>query len=618
MKIEKINNYTLQQINLNRIQQHKKVEQNNVTGYSTNSLEHLAALNKPIFTGKKYELNLSHEELVRRNDNEHLTTLTMLTPDDPKYLNLAEGDKKALKHLVKAADIIGHIEKQIDDENNLPFEKYLEKEIKKGNVDAILTKRLYEGQQGIFAKDNMMNDVSLAKGLNISKGMGVYPRDLSVGEFHKILTKMLKDGKDEKVKTLLNQRTVVVRDGKELKGIDYVDRFNKEFKSAAKELRKAAKVSTDKDFNEYLILQAKAFEKADAILDAKADMKWATLQDTPLEYSVTRENYDDKMTMTIFENKELMNLLKEHGITPVPKDTLGCRVGIVNKEGTDFLLESKSLMPVLAKRMPYSDEYTQNISAKDNKQAMVEADIVYVTGNVREWRGKITLAENLPNNDKLSIKLGGGKRNVYHRQMRMPKPIAYSDVVVESQRKCLDPQYYHIWTIGHENGHTLGPKNVDKLGKYRNIIEENKADMVAMAFVDDLTDMGIYSEEERKAILTNFVLTGFMTVKPDMSIAHRVRSVMQQKMFEDNGVYDFTPDGKVYVNVNRVVPAAKKMLNEIIKIQMTNDYDAAEEYVNKYFVWTPAMEYVAGKIQESSKTLNGTLKTPLADVLLSD
>ena len=619
MRIEKISNYNFQNTTLNTISQ-KKVTKNfaHNNGYAVNSLEHLAALNKPNFTGKKYELGLSHDELLRRNDSDHLVTLTMLTPDDPKYLNLADGDKKALKHLVKAADIIGHIEKQLDDENNLPFEKYLEKEIKKGNEDAILTKRLYEGQQGVFAKDNMMNNVSLAKGLTISGGMGVYPRDLSVEEFHKILTKMLNEGKDEKVKNMLTQRTVVVRDGKELKGIDYVDKFSKEFKSAAKELRKAAKVSTDKDFNEYLILQAKAFEKADPMLDAKADMKWATLQDTPLEFSIPRENYEDRMTMTIFENKELMNLLKEHGITPIPKDNLGGRVGIVNKEGTDFLLESKSAIPTLAKRMPYSDEYVQNISAKDNKQTMVEADLVYVTGNVREWRGKITLAENLPNNDKLSVKLGGGKRNVYHRQMRMPKPIAFSDVVVDSQRRSLDPKYYHMWTIGHENGHSLGPKNVDKLGKYRNIIEENKADMVAMAFMDDLTNMGLYSEEDRDAILTNFVLTGFMTVKPDMSIAHRVRSVMQQKMFEDNGVYDFTPDGKVYVNVNRVVPAAKKMLNEIIKIQMNNDYDAAEEYVNKYFVWTPAMEYMAQKIQQSSKTLNGTLKTPLADALLSD
>ena len=120
MRIEKINNYTLHKSNFNAIQHNKNIENKNLTNYSTNSLEHLAALNKPIFTGKKYDLGLTHNELVKRTDNEHLVTLTMLTPDDPKYLNLAEGDKKALKHLVKAADIIGHIEKQIDDENNLP------------------------------------------------------------------------------------------------------------------------------------------------------------------------------------------------------------------------------------------------------------------------------------------------------------------------------------------------------------------------------------------------------------------------------------------------------------------------------------------------------------------
>ena len=70
-----------------------------------------------------------------------------------------------------------------------------------------------------------------------------------------------------------------------------------------------------------------------------------TLQDTPLEFTITRENYEDEMTGTIVENEELSNLLKEHGITPIPKDFLGGRVGIVNKEGTEFLKESKALMP---------------------------------------------------------------------------------------------------------------------------------------------------------------------------------------------------------------------------------------------------------------------------------
>ena len=396
-----------------------------------------------------------------------------------------------------------------------------------------------------------------------------------------------------------------------------MDRFSKEFKIAADELEKAAKYSTNKDFNEYLLLQAKALRKADPMLDAYADKKWASLQHTPLEFTITRENYDDSMTMSIVENKKLSKMLEERNITPIPKDNLGGRVGIVNIEGTDFLLKSKELLPILAKQMPYNDEYIQTING-DNKQTMADVDLVAVTGDVGEYRAGITLAENLPNSDKKSLSIGGGHRNVYHRQMRSSKSAVIMDTVIQSQKKYLDTKYNHMWTIGHENGHSLGPKNVDKLGKYRNIIEENKADMAAISFVDYLTDKGFYTEEERKGILTNFVLTSFLQAKPDLTLAHRVRSVMQQKMFEDNGVYDFTPDGKVYVNVNRVVPAAKKMLNEIIKIQMNNDYDAAEEYVNKYFVWTPAMEYVAQQIQKSSKLLNGTVKAPFADTLKAD
>ena len=46
----------------------------------------------------------------------------------------------------------------------------------------------------------------------------------------------------------------------------------------------------------------------------------------------------------------------------------------------------------------------------------------------------------------------------------------------------------HPFTIGHENGHSLGPKEgCEALGKYKSIIEENKADMVSLAMIDLLT-----------------------------------------------------------------------------------------------------------------------------------
>ena len=104
---------------------------------------------------------------------------------------------------------------------------------------------------------------------------------------------------------------------------------------------------------------------ADPMLDAEADKKWATLQDTPLELTLTRENYEDELTGTFIENEELKKLLEENKINPVPKDCLGLRVGIVNKKGTDNLISIKKYLPLLASNMPYNNEYEQKIS-KDN------------------------------------------------------------------------------------------------------------------------------------------------------------------------------------------------------------------------------------------------------------
>ena len=127
------------------------------------------------------------------------------------------------------------------------------------------------------------------------------------------------------------------------------------------------------------------------------------------------------MTESGVENTELKNLLDENGIVPVCKDCLGGRVGIVNKTGTDAILNVKKYLPLMAQHMPLNDKYVQNISAdKESKQTMVDVDLVGVYGDVGEYRAGITLAENLPNDDKLSVsKLDGGRRNVYHRQIRL-------------------------------------------------------------------------------------------------------------------------------------------------------------------------------------------------------
>ena len=572
----------------------------------------------------KYEFGLDLPELEKRTNDEFITTKVLLKPDSPEYLNLAEGDKEALKYLVKAGEILEKINLQIDDHHNLPFKKFLEEEVKKNNKQAILTKILFDAQKGIHALDRLSNKIHLAKGLTNKPGIGVYPEDLKTEEFHAILIKMLKEKKTEEVSKILNQRSIVLRDGEYLKAVDYVDYFKEDFSKMADELEKASKVSTNKDFNEYLVLQAKALRQADPMLDAYADKKWAELQDTPLELTLTRENYEDELTGTFIENEELKNLLKENKINPIAKDCLGLRVGIVNKQGTENLVSIKKYLPLLAKNMPFNNEYEQKISEeKENKQTMVDVDLIMLAGDCGTYRAGITLAENLPNDDKLSLTIGGGRRNVFHRQIRFvsePKKLQslLDEILDKEQHKYYDREADHWFTIGHENTHSLGPnKPNDKLGKYSHIIEENKADMGSLAFLDLLEKEGFYDEELKKKIIVTAVVDTFLKVKPKLSQAHRVRTVMQNYYLFKKGAYEIK-DGKIHVNIENVVAGAFDMLKEIIRVQIDDDFAKAEKYVNDYFVWTDEMQVIGDKLQKVNKELNGKLETKLADKILAE
>ena len=152
---------------------------------------------------KEFEFGLSMEELEKRTNKDYLMTKKMLKSDAPEYLGLAQGDKDALKHLVKSAYILEKINMQIDCHHNLEFKAFLEEEIKKGNKQAELTKILFDAQKGMNAIDTMSNKIYLAKGIKEHPGKGVYPEDLSKEEFHSILTKMINEGKIEEVKNIL-------------------------------------------------------------------------------------------------------------------------------------------------------------------------------------------------------------------------------------------------------------------------------------------------------------------------------------------------------------------------------------------------------------------------------
>ena len=565
-----------------------------------------------------FELAMSLAELKMRTSKSRYKPIKFLTEKSREFKSLSFNEMMVLCHLVRAAKKFDTIHFKLENHNNMDFLKFLDNEIKDGNQKAIYAKKMFLSQKSMFSPDSLGNQTKLVKGLNKTEGLGYFPEDLEKEEFHQIISDMLYKGKRKEVEEILNQRTIVVRDKNELKAIDFIDAFP-EFQEVADELEKAKNYSSDSDFNEYLTLQIQALRKADANLDAEADKKWATLSGGKFEFTITRECYDETLTSTIFENKELADRLRSLGIKVYAKDSIGARVGIINKKGTKLLHKLKDLIEVAAKFMPYSDEYKRKEDEDKTPQTAVDVDVITLSGDEGAYQASLVLAQNLPNDDKPSLKIGGGRRNVYHRQVRgnVNKKV-YRNYIADESFKYFNPEADHWAVICHENTHSLGPASHGSLGKYSAIMEEFKADMGMYAFLDEFVEAGFFTREQSKEIMVTSLSFGFLKGKPSLEQAHRVRSVMIcNRMFTEKAMM-LDVENKLVFDFEKVKNTAKQMMSEAIRLQLDSNVQNAKEYIDKWFVWTDEINTIAEIIKKHSKKLNGYLQEPLADLMLDE
>ncbi|MBQ4400367.1 MAG: hypothetical protein II830_03630 [Alphaproteobacteria bacterium] len=548
-----------------------------------------------------FKLKYSASELKQKVAKE-MRQVVLIDKDNESYKNLSEGDKKALIHLVNAAKIMNDVALEMDHPLNLVQKQALEVAAEKSPYAANALK-LFNSLNGVAGSNGLDKEpVEIFEGIHIYEGRNFYPTDLSAEELRKIINKMLDEGKIEEVKQILSARTMVRREGNYLKAIDYTEYFEPEFSEMANELECAAHYTTDELFKDYLGWQAQALIQNNEEMDILADKHWAKMQETPLEFTLSRENYDDKLTPTIFSDKKLCERLERLNINPVPKDMLGIRVGIVNKKGTDLLLKFKDEMVKLASLMPYCDEYAQNVGgSKGLKQTMVDADIVALTGDYALCRGGITTAQNLPNNDKPSLAHGGGRRNVYHRQVRQGADKEKAQKILQGLvapelHKYYDEDADHLFVIGHENGHSLGPDSSYQtaLGIYQHIIEEHKADVISAAMMPEYVKDGIISEEMLKSIYATWIIRRhFMVAFPEDREAHRVADLIEYNYLHDHGAFYFDKDKKLHIDFEKMKEVCRNLLADTIKVQLSKSPETARKFIDKWSGWGQMQQYIA-------------------------
>lgn len=563
----------------------------------------------------EFKYNMSQAELKKRTSKKYYKKIEFLKPTSREVKKLTANELRVLCHLTRAAFIIEKVQFQLENVKNLQIIEFLDKKTANGSEKAAMARRMFMSQKSNFSPDTLGNQTVLFKGVNRPLGQGYFPEDLSVEEFHKILSEMIDSCDIEEVKRILNQRSIVRRDGNKLKAIDFVDAFP-EFKEVADELREAMQYSENKKFNKYLELQIKALEKADPMLDAKADKAWAELDERcKFEFTITRECYQENLTKTIFDNLELMKKLENAGVQVYAKDSLGARVGLVNKTGTKMLKKLRALVDISAKFMPYKEEY-KNKKSEDTKQIAVDVDLIALTGDEGAYKASIVTAQNLPNSDKLAFTIGGGNRNVYHRQVRKSgNKKNYQKLIAKDFWKFYNPEADHWAVICHENTHSLGP-NSGTLGKFSSILEEYKADMGMYAFLDEFKAENFFSDDEIKQIMVTGLFRSFMKGKPTLEQAHKTRALMIcNRMFTEKAIV-LDNETKMHFDFEKIKKLTKTMLAEVVRLQLDADVSKAESYVSKWAVWSDDVERVAEVIRSYNKTLNGYVDDSLAQEFL--
>ena len=326
-----------------------------------------------------FELNLNEQELDEIFEKQ-TREIRFITHNFPAYQALPEKEKMAFAHLCRAAKIINLVALEQDHPLNIRLCAALEKAAL-NSTHAAKALKLFQSLNGVAGLNGIDPEpVQIFKNVKLLKGRNFYPADLSILEFHEILLEMASKNKFDEMRRILSARTMVRRSQNELKAIDYTTYFAKAFSDIANELEVAAHYTADELLKDYLGWQAQAFLQENIEMDVLADKHWAQMQQNAIEFTISRENYEDEMTATVYDNPELARILKDQGIEAVAKDTLGCRVGLNNFKGTALILESKKNLLKLATQMPLAQTYKQDISF-DVKQTMVDADLALLTGD---------------------------------------------------------------------------------------------------------------------------------------------------------------------------------------------------------------------------------------------
>ncbi|MEP6707714.1 MAG: hypothetical protein ABJC05_09350 [Pyrinomonadaceae bacterium] len=401
-----------------------------------------------------------------------------------------------------------------------------------------------------------------------------YPDDMTKDEFNSWLQNLPTEEKEKATGYFY----VIRRDaGGQLISVPYSREYREFLAPAAKLLREAAALTSNKTLQSFLTKRADAFASDDYYA---SDVAWMDL-DAPIEVTIgPYETYEDELFGYKAAFEAYVTLRDEGESAKLMKFT-------------HYLQELENNLPIEAR-------YRNPKLGADSPIRVVNEVFSSGEGN----RGVQTAAFNLPNDERVVKEKGTKKvmlKNVQNAKFDKTL-VPISRVVLDpAQQSALDFESFFTHILTHELMHGLGPHNITvggqettvrkQLKELHSAIEEAKADITALWALQYLIDKGAVDKRMERTLYTTYLASAFRSVRFGISEAHGKGMALQFNYLTDQGAIKVNArNGTFSIDHSRIKDAVRKLTHDLLTIEAEGSYDKAKAMLDKYGVIRPAMK----------------------------
>lgn len=491
---------------------------------------------------------------------------------------LGESERKVVKKLIEAADVMDHLFLiQVDSENPRIREAL--------NADPALKYEAayFDIMYGIW--DRTDNYRPFYTDRERPPGVGYYPVDLTKEEFNNHIK--ANPGDEEAFKSYF---TVIRRteDSKGLKAVPYSEYYKEHLDKAAELLREAASLTKDKRLARYLNLRAEAFSSNNY---RESDMAWMDLGDGILEVVVgPYEVYEDRL----------------FGYKAAFQAFICVRDPVYSKR----LQQIAKYRDDLERALPIPDEH-KNFKRGDTMPINVVEEI-YASGDTRA--GVQTLAFVLPNDEVVRQKKGYKivmLKNIAEAKFnQILLPIA-ERLLEEDVMEKVSFDAFFTNTLMHEAAHGQGPGTItverdgkkvettvnNELKDIYSVIEEAKADMAGLYLTEVMIEKGVLPKELSRSVFASYLAGFFRSVRFGVSGSHGQANLIAFNFIREKGAITYDEETKKFgLDFDNIRDAVRELTTAVLMLQAEGDYEGAKKFVEKYSEMAPEMKEALGRL----------------------